>query len=287
MDELERASGVSKEQMAMIDEVDLYGRLGQSVLVRLSTAFYDRVYDDDQAWFRDIFAGADKAEAIRNQWEWLVQRVGGPPLYQTRKGHPGLMRRHATFAVTEAAAVRWMEHMGAAMASIPEIDADSAMRLTFFLRRMAFFLAAGLSKPGGPAHAHVTAHANAAHAAAAAANDRPRPTAVDGVRDGAQLPPHLATMASELTRGEAQLVDVREAYEAAAGTSTLRSCHSPRTTVCSPPSALLMTWQASSSSRRSCRSPSCAQAARRARSTRRVRPTSTARPACAFSPQRR
>jgi len=84
-------------------------------------------------------------------------------------------------------------------------------------KALAFFLAAGLSKPGGPAHAHVTAHANAAHAAAAAANDRPRPTAVDGVRDGAQLPPHLATMASELTRGEAQLVDVREAYEAAAG----------------------------------------------------------------------
>eukprot|EP00966_Prymnesium_polylepis_P094761 2193950-Prymnesium_polylepis.1 len=42
MDALERVSGVSAAQFALIDEVNLYERLGQDALVRLSTAFYDR-----------------------------------------------------------------------------------------------------------------------------------------------------------------------------------------------------------------------------------------------------
>lgn len=45
-----------------------------------------RVYDDDDEWFRSIFANSKKEEAIQNQYEFFVQRMGGPPLYSQRKG---------------------------------------------------------------------------------------------------------------------------------------------------------------------------------------------------------
>jgi len=45
-----------------------------------------RVYDDDEEWFRSIFGNSDKEKAIQNQYEFLVQRMGGPPLYSQRRG---------------------------------------------------------------------------------------------------------------------------------------------------------------------------------------------------------
>ena len=65
--EIERKSGVTREAAFQIDKVNLYERLGgQEPFVLLSTAFHERVYSDSAAWFRDIFAGSAKAEAIRN-----------------------------------------------------------------------------------------------------------------------------------------------------------------------------------------------------------------------------
>ena len=116
-------SGVTREQSALID--DLHARLGNGAIMRLATAFYTRVFCDEQAWFREIFDGVDKDDAIRNQYEWLVQRLGGPALFSQRKGHPGLMWRHNTFAVTESAAVRWLEHMEAALAEDATGDAHA------------------------------------------------------------------------------------------------------------------------------------------------------------------
>ncbi|KAJ0434090.1 hypothetical protein HanOQP8_Chr17g0664641 [Helianthus annuus] len=39
-----------------------------------------RVYDDQEEWFRSIFANSKKEDAIQNQYEFFVQRMGGPPL---------------------------------------------------------------------------------------------------------------------------------------------------------------------------------------------------------------
>lgn len=45
------------------------------------------MYDDgEEEWFRSIFANSNKEEAIQNQYEFFVQRMGGPPLYSQRKG---------------------------------------------------------------------------------------------------------------------------------------------------------------------------------------------------------
>jgi truncated hemoglobin YjbI len=45
-----------------------------------------RVYDDEEEWFRSIFANSKKEEAIQNQYEFFVQRMGGPPLFSQRRG---------------------------------------------------------------------------------------------------------------------------------------------------------------------------------------------------------
>jgi truncated hemoglobin YjbI len=127
-------SGVKQEDAFAIDEVNLYQRLGRDPFVKLSTNFYNRVYEDEQQWFRSIFANSRKEEAIQNQYEFFIQRMGGPPLYSKRKGHPALIGRHAPYAITEQAAVRWLEHMQAAIDSTPEIDPDSKKLMLNFLK---------------------------------------------------------------------------------------------------------------------------------------------------------
>ncbi|KAE8710469.1 Two-on-two hemoglobin-3 [Hibiscus syriacus] len=101
------------------------------------------VYDDEEEWFRSIFANSKKEEAIQNQYEFFVQRMGGPPLYSQRRGHPALIGRHRPFPVTHQAAERWLHHMEKALESTPDIDADSKVKMMNFFRHTAYFLVAG------------------------------------------------------------------------------------------------------------------------------------------------
>ncbi|CAK9208240.1 unnamed protein product [Sphagnum jensenii] len=136
-------SGVKQEDAFSIDKVNLYERLGFDTFVKLSTNFYTRVFEDDQTWFRTIFSNSTKEEAIRNQYEFCIQRMGGPPLYGQRRGHPSLIGRHSPYAMTKEAAGRWLYHMEAALDDTHEIDSDSKNRLFNFFKHTAFFLVAG------------------------------------------------------------------------------------------------------------------------------------------------
>ncbi|XP_044464001.1 two-on-two hemoglobin-3 [Mangifera indica] len=136
-------SGVDTADAFAIDDTNLFQKLGLQTFVNLSTNFYNRVYDDDEEWFRSIFAGSKKEEAIQNQYEFFVQRMGGPPMYSQRKGHPALIARHRPFPVTHQAAERWLHHMQNALDSNPDIDADSKIKMMNFFRHTAFFLVAG------------------------------------------------------------------------------------------------------------------------------------------------
>lgn len=49
-----------------------------------------RVYDDEEEWFRSIFANSKKEDAIQNQYEFFAQRMGGPSLYSQRRGGQSL-----------------------------------------------------------------------------------------------------------------------------------------------------------------------------------------------------
>ncbi|CAL1386438.1 unnamed protein product [Linum trigynum] len=137
-------SGVDSADAFAIDSTNLFQKLGLQAFINLSTNFYTRVYDDEEEeWFRSIFADSKKEEAIQNQYEFFVQRMGGPPLYSQRKGHPALIGRHRPFPVTHRAAERWLHHMQNALDSTPEIDPESKVIMMNFLRHTAFFLVAG------------------------------------------------------------------------------------------------------------------------------------------------
>ncbi|CAN0907056.1 Two-on-two hemoglobin-3 [Linum grandiflorum] len=129
-------SGVDPADAFAIDQTNLFQKLGLQTFIDLSTNFYNRVYDDkEEEWFRSIFANSKKDEAIQNQYEFFVQRMGGPPLYSQRKGHPALIGRHRPFPVTHQAAERWLHHMQNALDSTQEIDPESKIIMMNFLRQ--------------------------------------------------------------------------------------------------------------------------------------------------------
>ncbi|XP_010915062.1 group 2 truncated hemoglobin 3-2 isoform X2 [Elaeis guineensis] len=137
-------SGVAASDAFAIDETNLFETLGGiQPFVDLCTNFYTRVFDDEEEWFRSIFADSKKEDAIRNLYEFLVQRMGGPPLYSQRKGHPALIGRHRPFPVTHQAAERWLQHMQQALDTTSTIDPDSKIKMMNFFRHTAYFLVAG------------------------------------------------------------------------------------------------------------------------------------------------
>ncbi|KAK4277044.1 hypothetical protein QN277_015102 [Acacia crassicarpa] len=136
-------SGVPTDDAFAIDETNLFQKLGLQTFINLSTNFYNRVYDDEEEWFRSIFAGSNKENAIQNQYEFFVQRMGGPPLFSQRRGHPALIARHRPFPVTHQAAQRWLHHMQQALDSTSDIDDDSKIKMMNFFRHTAYFLVAG------------------------------------------------------------------------------------------------------------------------------------------------
>lgn len=144
--EIERLSGVTKEQALRIDEVNLAEFLGVDVIRALSTNFYTRVYADDaEPWFKNIFKGRPIEESIQNQMDFFIQRMGGPPLYSQRKGPPALIARHLNFNMSAKAADRWLFHMERALATTEGIDADSCERMFDFFKHTAYFLHLGVT----------------------------------------------------------------------------------------------------------------------------------------------
>ncbi|MFW5688657.1 MAG: globin [Spirochaetota bacterium] len=123
--------------MFRIDEMNLYERLGLDTIKTLSRTFYTKVYQDKDPSFRGMFP--DNMEmAIQNQYEFFAQRLGGPPLYSSRKGHPALRARHAHFSITRQHAERWLGYMRKAMLEVGIPD-DARAALDEFFTDTAYF----------------------------------------------------------------------------------------------------------------------------------------------------
>ncbi len=89
------------------------------------TTFYDEIggYDTIERIVATFYAGVAE-ERFRL---FLVQYWGGPTTYGDTRGHPRLRMRHAPFAVTPAAAERWLVHFREGLDSVdltPEQDAQ-------------------------------------------------------------------------------------------------------------------------------------------------------------------
>lgn len=143
---IEEKTGISEQEAFAIDDTNLYEKLGEVVFKTLSRNFYTRVYNDEQKWFRNIFKHKDFEEAIANQHDFFMQRMGGPPYFSERKGHPALIARHMNFNMSEKSAQRWLFHMRAALAETEGIDENTANIMMKYFTHTAFFLSLGVTQ---------------------------------------------------------------------------------------------------------------------------------------------
>jgi len=135
-------------QAAGDPEVTLRGafeRVGDQGIARLVAAFYRRVPGD--SILGPMYPPEDMAGAEERLRDFLLFRFGGRQQYMERRGHPRLRARHAPFAVTSAAAERWVSLMDAAFveAAFPPAAEEPLRR---FLHATATFL---VNRAEGPA----------------------------------------------------------------------------------------------------------------------------------------
>ncbi len=118
------------------EELPVFDIVGRERLEAMVAAFYRRVPDDPilgPMYPEDDLDGAE--ERLR---DFLVYRLGGPPDYLHKRGHPRLRMRHAPFAVDRAARDRWVDLM-AAMQEVG-LPQDIQIYLEQFLGDIASFL---------------------------------------------------------------------------------------------------------------------------------------------------
>lgn len=137
----ETASGIPRSAVEEARGAKLYEKLGAEKIHALSSAFYKRVYDDEQ-WFRMLFANTTREAAIRNQTEFLTQEFGGPRLYEERKGCTMLLGRHGPYAVDGRAARKWVEIMEGAVEDTG-IGGEVREMLLGYFRHMAWVVVFG------------------------------------------------------------------------------------------------------------------------------------------------
>ncbi len=98
---------------------------GEAMIRRIVHRFYEGVSADPL--LRALYPEEDLGPAEERFALFLMQYWGGPTTYGDTRGHPRLRMRHAPFAVTPAAAQRWLVHFRAGLddaALTPEQDAQ-------------------------------------------------------------------------------------------------------------------------------------------------------------------
>jgi hemoglobin len=112
------------------DKTTLFDRVGgEPFFFALVDRFYAAVEDDPL--LRPIYP-ADLTPSKRHLALFLAQYWGGPPAYNTERGHPRLRMRHVPFAVGQRERDNWVRHMRAAVESSDAAPADRDALLHYF-----------------------------------------------------------------------------------------------------------------------------------------------------------
>jgi len=115
-------------------------KYGEPVFAKLSERFHKKVYEESEAWFRDIFKSSPRDVAARNFQEYLIQRFGGACSYTDRRGNTSIMNRHSNFNISRPVAERWLEIMEETLDEMEEFDEESNEKMMHFFRFMAYTL---------------------------------------------------------------------------------------------------------------------------------------------------
>jgi len=98
---------------------------GQAVVAQLAERFYHHMDTLDEARVIRAMHAPDLGP-IKTVFEhFLVEWLGGPPLYSSERGHPRLRRRHFPFPIGTSERDAWMLCMRAALT---EVVPDEALR---------------------------------------------------------------------------------------------------------------------------------------------------------------
>lgn len=96
---------------------------GMDAFLDLVERFYDKVEADPT--LRPMYP-EDLGPGKRALGMFFAQYWGGPQDYAAERGHPRLRMRHASFPITQDAALRWAQYMAAAIREMefrPEVEA--------------------------------------------------------------------------------------------------------------------------------------------------------------------
>lgn len=118
----------------MMNDAEIFERIGEDGFERLVAAFYRQVPRDDI--LGPMYPPDDMVGAETRLRDFLVGRFGGPQRYIEQRGHPRLRARHMPFAVDEVAGARWLQLMDNALAEA-ELPADVTATLREFFVAVA------------------------------------------------------------------------------------------------------------------------------------------------------
>lgn len=91
-----------------------YEEIGGGDGVRtLVNAFYD-IIEEDSPSLRAMLP-ANTVKTRQKLFEYLSGWLGGPPLYESKRGHPRLRMRHMPFSIGDGEAEEWMRCMRSAL----------------------------------------------------------------------------------------------------------------------------------------------------------------------------
>lgn len=126
--------------MAAFQPETLYDLVGGDAGVRrIVDTFYDVMdRDPEAATVRDMHP-ADLTESRQKLYEFLSGWMGGPALYQEKRGHPRLRFRHLPFSIGSAEAAQWLYCMNVALRElkVPDAAGERLMQgLTMTARHM-------------------------------------------------------------------------------------------------------------------------------------------------------
>jgi hemoglobin len=109
---------------------------GDAKFRRMVDIFYERVERDPL--LRPLFPD-DLAPGKEHQFLFITQYFGGPPRYNTLRGHPRLRMRHTPFRIGQAERDAWAGHM---LAAIDEAGFEEPARtaLREYFERAATFM---------------------------------------------------------------------------------------------------------------------------------------------------
>ncbi|MCF6171842.1 MAG: globin [Bacteroidales bacterium] len=109
--------------MTQTMQISKYSLIGDENIKKLVHDFYLEIRKDELLlpMYNNDLEGAEQRLYL-----FMAQYLGGPALYNEKRGHPRLKKRHAPFRVDEEAKKHWLENMRTALdkSAIPAVHKD-------------------------------------------------------------------------------------------------------------------------------------------------------------------